>query len=316
MSSPIKKVAIVGATGNMGKHTIDELLKSDNHTITALTRKGRKLSLPSNVNVIEVDYTSIEALTTALHGQDFLMITLSVTTPPSVHSNLVSAAAAAGIKYIMPNAYGFNFNSPALIRDIPAASMTQKNLSQIEALGMQHFSLVCSFWYEWSLGVGQLYGINLQEKTATFFDDGKTVINTSTWKQCGRAVARTLSLPLEQLQKYANTSFYVSSFRVSQREMLDSVHRVLGTSDKDWSISYETTKHRYEKGNEDSANGNPMGYAQAMYARVFFPDGSGDYETSRGLDNEVLGLQQEDLDEATRRTVEMVQSGWNPYGPQ
>ncbi|CAD0113025.1 unnamed protein product [Aureobasidium uvarum] len=320
----------------MAKHTIDELLKSNSHSITALTRKGRNLSLPSSVTVIEVDYTSIEDLTAALHGQDFLMITLSVTAPPYIQSNLVSAAAAAGIKYVMPNAYGFNFNSAALIQDIPVAGMAQQTFSQIETLGMQHFSLVCNFWYEWSLGVGALYGIDIKDKTATFFDDGETVINTSTWKQCGKAVAKILSLPLGELQKYANSSFYVSSFRISQREMLDSVHRVLGTSDEDWKIDYETTKHRYEQGNESAANGNPMGFAQgnlfflflflpgrrltletiAMYARVFFPDGSGDYEHNRGLDNEALGLQQEDLDEATRKTIEMVQSGWNPYAPQ
>lgn len=51
-----------------------------------------------------------------------------------------------------------------------------------------------------------------------------------------------------------------------------------------------------------------------MYARVFYPDGSGDYESSKGLDNEGLGLPQEDLDEATKRTVEMVNGGWNPFG--
>lgn len=51
-----------------------------------------------------------------------------------------------------------------------------------------------------------------------------------------------------------------------------------------------------------------------MYARVFYPDDSGDYETSKGLDNESLNLPDEDLDEATKRTVELVNSGWNPYG--
>jgi hypothetical protein len=50
-----------------------------------------------------------------------------------------------------------------------------------------------------------------------------------------------------------------------------------------------------------------------MYARVFYPDDSGDYETTHGLDNEVLGLPSEDFDAATRKTIEMVNSGWNPF---
>jgi len=51
----------------------------------------------------------------------------------------------------------------------------------------------------------------------------------------------------------------------------------------------------------------------AMYARCFYPDGSGDFESSHGLDNEALGLASEDLDAATKRTIEMVESGWNPF---
>jgi len=50
-----------------------------------------------------------------------------------------------------------------------------------------------------------------------------------------------------------------------------------------------------------------------MYARCFYPDGSGDFESSHGLDNEALGLASEDLDAATKRTIEMVESGWNPF---
>jgi len=60
-------------------------------------------------------------------------------------------------------------------------------------------------------------------------------------------------------------------------------------------------------------NGIQTGYAKAMYARVFYPNGDGDFESSRGLANEVLGLPKEELDEATKGAVEMVESGWSPY---
>ncbi|KAH0385777.1 hypothetical protein KCU92_g3173, partial [Aureobasidium melanogenum] len=72
MSSPIKRVAIVGATGNMGKHTIAELQKSNNHSITALTRKGSNISLSSSINVLEVSaetgWSSTWSSTWILHG--------------------------------------------------------------------------------------------------------------------------------------------------------------------------------------------------------------------------------------------------------
>ncbi|KAI4843327.1 NAD(P)-binding protein [Aureobasidium sp. EXF-8845] len=299
MPSFIKNVAIVGATGNMGRHILDQLLAKNNHSITALTRIDSNIFLDPSVTIHEVDYNNIPNLTTAIQGHDILIITLSVTAPPYVHSNLVQAAAAAGIKYIIPNAYGFNFRNPALLDDIPAASKTASYLSEIESLGMTHFSLVCSFWYEWSLGC---------------FSMMETPRSTSTWKLSGDAVAGIVALPVEELEaKWKDKSFFVSSFRVNQREMLDSVHRVLGTSDEDWTIEYQTSKQRYEDGNRDMQNGDFTGFARAMYARVFYPDGSGDFETSHGLDNEALDLPSEDLDAETRKVIELVNSGWNPF---
>lgn len=50
-----------------------------------------------------------------------------------------------------------------------------------------------------------------------------------------------------------------------------------------------------------------------MYSRVFYPNGDGDYEFSRGLSNSLIGLPKEDLDEGTKRAVEMVESGWSPF---
>jgi hypothetical protein len=95
--------------------------------------------------------------------------------------------------------------------------------------------------------------------------------------------------------------------------MLDSLHRVLGTTDKDWEISYQPSRERLEEGLKQSQEGSREGYAKAMYVRAFLPDagGRGDYETGRGLENEKLGLAKEDLDEATLRTVKMVDRGFS-----
>jgi len=96
--------------------------------------------------------------------------------------------------------------------------------------------------------------------------------------------------------------------------MLDSVNRVIGTQDKDWEINYEPTVDRYKKGLEEMQKGSMKGFAQALYSRVFYPNGDGNFESSRGLENSLLGLPKEDLDEATKRVIEMVNSGWNPFG--
>lgn len=78
----IRNIAIVGATGQLGKYITAELLKNPNFTVTALTRTPDTSSFPSNLHAIPVDYSDPSTLTAALKGQDALIITLAVTAPP------------------------------------------------------------------------------------------------------------------------------------------------------------------------------------------------------------------------------------------
>jgi len=59
--------------------------------------------------------------------------------------------------------------------------------------------------------------------------------------------------------------------------------------------------------------GERSGLARASYSRGFYPNGGGDYESIKGLDNDALSLPKEDLDEATKMAIGMVESGWVPF---
>tara|TARA_R110002003_G_scaffold3_30_gene207 strand:- start:16395 stop:16853 length:459 start_codon:yes stop_codon:yes gene_type:complete len=142
-------------------------------------------------------------------------------------------------------------------------------------------------------------------------------VNVSTWELCGKATAALLSLPIEKtaedklaLSDWANSALYVSSFLISQRDMLASLDRVLGTTEADWTIAYQPVEERYEEGLKELKEGDRTGFAKAMYAKVFYPNGRGDYETGWGLDNAKLGLDAESLDVATKRAVDMVDGGF------
>ena len=158
-----------------------------------------------------------------------------------------------------------------------------------------------------SLGAG--FGIDFPKKQVTFYDVGETKISTSTWPQIGRAVAALLSLPVQAeesskeacLEHYKNHLVYTKSFTVSQREMFQSALRVTGTNEAEWTITFEPAEERYSQGIEQIQKGERTGYAKMMYTRVFFKDGVGNTEKSRGVANEVFNLPQEDLDEATSR---------------
>lgn len=130
--------------------------------------------------------------------------------------------------------------------------------------------------------------------------------------QVGKAVASLLSLPISSdqttssttLSDLANKLIYVSSFTISQRDMFASALRVTRSKESDWSISYEPSQERYTTGLAEIKEGKRIGFAKMMYTRVFFQDGSGNFESNKGTVNKELDLQMEDLDEATGRAIE------------
>lgn len=185
----------------------------------------------------------------------------------------------------------------------------------ISSLGMDWLVVISGFWYEYSLaGTEWRYGFDFKERKVTFYGDGNVKVNTSTWPQIGRAVAALLALPqspadgedktMSVLESFKNKECYISSFLLSQRDMFASALRVTGTKEEDWSINYEDAEARYARGKGMLEKGEMVGFGLGMYARSFFNDGVGDYETVKGLSNELLGLPVEDLDVCTRGAVE------------
>jgi tryptophan synthase beta chain len=71
--------------------------------LTAITRLNSKSKLPEGVKIAQVDYDDEASIIAALKGQQFLIITMSVTAPRDTHSRLVKAAAKADVPYVMPN---------------------------------------------------------------------------------------------------------------------------------------------------------------------------------------------------------------------
>ena len=294
------------------------MLKIGKHKITALTRADSINKLPSGVEVKTVNYDDPSSLIEALKGQEVLIITMAVTASPEQQTKLIDAAAAANVPWVLPNEFGGDPSELEMQKDNFLGETKAKYRDHIEKLGKSSWiGIVCNYWYEYSLSGGSsLYGFDFKNRTVTFFDDGNTRINTSTWPQTGRAVAKLLSLKVFKdnvndksacLNDFRNECVYVSSFTVSQKDMLNSVMRVTGTSLKDWKVNYEPVKERYQSGVEEFKKGNRLGFAKLLYSRSFYPDNCGNYEATKGLHNDILGLPKEDLDEYTKIAVEMAE---------
>ncbi|KAH7333174.1 putative oxidoreductase CipA [Rhexocercosporidium sp. MPI-PUGE-AT-0058] len=272
----IQNIALVGAR-LLGSHFLISLLTTKKHNITAsLVLKEPNSPTHPSIKIRHIDYASPASLAAALKGQDVLIITMPVMAPPEQEESLIRAVAEPDVKFLA------------------------KCRKLIENLGVSKCLVVTGgFWYEYSLaGTEARYGFDFKEKKVTCYGSGTAKINTSTWEQLARAVAALLSLPIfpenskdtsTTVSNFMNKTFFISSFRVSQRDMLEPVLCVTRGKESDWTMF---------------GQGNVEGFGIAMYARTFFDDGAGDFETRIGQSNDVLGLPQEDFDACTAKTVE------------
>lgn len=293
----------------------EALLKTGKHTVTAITRAGSQSSLAEGVIKVPVDYASEESLVAALKGQQFLIISMAVAGGADAEAIVMAAAGKAGVPWVMPTCYGTDIENKKLMDENLTGRLVYANIAAAEKNGLSWTTMNCSFWYEFSLSHGHnCYGIDIAKRSAIFVDDGTTKINTSTWLQCGRAASAFLSLKVlpedendkePTMSQWKNKPLFISSFLASQRDMLDSVHRVLGTTDADWMIEMANGQERYDSGKK--LLGTPEGYkgfSTCLYTRTFFKNGGGDF--SHKIVNDTLGLPKEDIDEATARAVEMA----------
>ena len=106
MSFPttIKTVAIVGATGNLGKLVTTALLDTQNFSITATSRSGSEsiFATDPSIEIKQGGYSSPAFLANAFAGIDAVVLYLHHTSVPELATEVIEAAAAAGVKWIFP----------------------------------------------------------------------------------------------------------------------------------------------------------------------------------------------------------------------
>lgn len=271
--------------------------------------------MPPGVIIKHIDYTSHASVVSALQGNDVLIITMAVMAPPDQEKSLIKAAAEAGIKWLLPNEWGNDLGNEDFAKDLPTLSAhLEANRKLIKDLCVSNWIVITSgFWYEYSLGGSEWrYGFDFKHRKVTFYDDGTRKINTTTWPQIGRAVTALLSFKIfpddkndkseRVLSRFENKRCHISSFRISQKDMWESAMRVTSTKESDWAVEYEDVKKRYERGVEIFGKGDRAGFGLMLYARGFYEDG--EYESTKGLYNDLFCLPKEDLDRCTQAAIE------------
>ncbi|PLP97395.1 NAD(P)-dependent oxidoreductase, partial [Cupriavidus pauculus] len=92
------KIAIIGATGNVGSRLTDEALRRG-HTVTALARQASKLPAREGVTARDVDVAETSALAHALRGSDVVISTVRFLQTSA--AQIVAAVKAAGVERLL-----------------------------------------------------------------------------------------------------------------------------------------------------------------------------------------------------------------------
>lgn len=301
-----RKIAIVGASGGLGKHTVQALLAEGGHTVTAITRAESSAAFPEGVKVAKGPYDDEAFLVNALTGQDVLVLQVGIMVLDS-QIPVIKAAAKAGVPYVIPCEFAQDNKHEKLNQEINLMTRKNKYRQLIDELGVSKWiGVINGPWFDWSFRMKywgtpvNYWGIDLKNKKASIFDDGSVKMNVSTLQKTGAGTAALLSLPEADLAKYAGDFIYISSFHVSQKDILDSVIKASGVPESQWSISSSSAADAVAACKDAVAKGNGMKNIDLLFAVLAREGYGGDYQSKVTP----LNVPQEDFNAVVKQLVD------------
>ncbi|MFC0250047.1 NAD(P)H-binding protein [Citricoccus parietis] len=215
-------IAIIGATGKFGGHTIDALLERgvEASDILALGRDGDRLRALADrsLRTAAIDLTDEAATTATLQGVDKLLL-ISVGTPGEAlapRTTAINAAAAAGVKHLV---YTSALNAPETTFALAAEHKATEDV--ITASGIPATFLRNGWWNE-----------NLQQDfeaardrgvIANSIGDGR--LATATRRDMAEAAAVVLTTPGHEGAAYELSGDTAWSYA----EFAETAQQILGT---------------------------------------------------------------------------------------
>lgn len=282
MSAPVQNVTLVGATGNVGAAALENLAASK-FNLQVLRRQGSKSTFPSSIKVVDVDFTSVEALTAALKGQDVVISTLPAEVA-AVQITLIDAAIAAGVRRFLPSEYGANVENP-LSRQIPVFAGKVEigdYLKAKAAAGDISYTFVYTGpFLDW--GIQHNFVINVADYKPRLLNDGKAVFSTTNITTLGRAFVAIL----EHYEETKNRAVLLEDLKISQARLLELAKQA--APEKPWEVSYAKLDDVVRVAGEQLAKGEiNLGSIVPFLHKSFVAEGhGGNFENP---DNELLGL--------------------------
>lgn len=288
------KVALAGATGNLGPAILKALLEAG-FEVTILSRKGSNTtdSLPahSNQKIIKVDYNDVQELTSALQGVEVVVSTLAGVALDT-QKPLIDAALAAGVKRFIPSDFGSDLNNPRN-RKLPVFQGKVKTQEYLEEVAKSNPNFTYTYAYngaflDWGVQVGFL--VNAKEHKAVVYDGGDIPVSLTTLPTIGKAVVGIIN----SLDSTKNRAVYYHDAALTQNQIIDIFKKIDG---KEWTIQQASTAEVEKGAYEALSKGENIHKAMVDFIlRAIFSKEHEPNFTGR-VDNEVLGLKEKSHEE-------------------
>ncbi|CAG8224194.1 unnamed protein product [Penicillium salamii] len=276
------KVALVGASGNVGPAVLEQLLIAG-FDVTVLTRQGSDHTFDPRAHVAKVDYESLDSIKNALTGQEVVVSTLNAgAVPLAIHLRIIDAAVAAGVKRFVPSEFGSNTVNPQTAK-LPVFGdkiNVQEHLKKAsQDSGLSYSLLITGPFLDWGLKNGFI--LNLSGPVVPLYDGGERPFSSTTLSGVGKGVVGIIN----NLDFTKNTAVYIDEARVSQKELL----RLSGkATDTEIVATADLEKEGFEELKKPSPN--PAIIATRFIWRAIFGEGFGSLNDPQDVSNELFGL--------------------------
>ncbi|KAH7025328.1 hypothetical protein B0J12DRAFT_733140 [Macrophomina phaseolina] len=227
-SSPIKNVALLGASGIPGPFILKELLASPLN-VTVISRVDSKATFPPGTTVIRADYTSPASLRAALANQDAVVSLLGHTAYTTTQKLAIDAAAAAGVRRFIPSEFGVDTSSDEVVARVPFVRAKREVVEYLrgkEGEGLEWTAVITGTFFDWGLWQGW-FGFDLERREVMLWDGGEAVWAATELDVVGKALVGLLGRR-EAYARARNGYVYVAGQVTSQREVWGVLERVTG----------------------------------------------------------------------------------------
>ncbi|KAM0266745.1 hypothetical protein ACHAPA_006520 [Fusarium lateritium] len=302
-----RKIAIIGASGQVGSPTLKALLAQGIHTITAVQRAESTSTFPQEVLVKSGDLADESFLVGAFQGQDVVVLMPPLPHITSIQEPAVRAAAQAGVPYVFPAEFGPDPFATRLIEENKLLQDKKQIRDLIEELGVSSWiSISVGPFLDMNIKSG-LWGIDVENRKATIWSGATGKVNTSSVAHTGQATAAVLSLPDAELSQYKNKAFYVPSVHLKQQELLKAVQDATDTTGKDWDVKHQDIQDAIKDCNSKIQQKDDMAPFVKFFLTHFQENSGGDFQR-KVVASEVakllkLGLQDETLESILKSSL-------------